>query len=100
MHSAPQCPDPLRCWIHTRLTLPQGLGEELALVFASHGAHLILTARNTERLQVCFLLCQQARVSVIMMNVKFLNLTFILSFVPAPESVHDDLQSSSAEYID
>lgn len=30
----------------------QGLGEELALVFAAHGARLILTARNTERLQV------------------------------------------------
>ena len=33
----------------------QGLGEELALVFAAHGARLILSARNTERLQVlCF----------------------------------------------
>jgi len=29
----------------------QGLGEELALVFALHGARLILSARNTERLQ-------------------------------------------------
>ena len=30
----------------------QGLGEELALCFASHGAKLILSARNRERLEV------------------------------------------------
>ena len=91
MHSLRSALTRLRSWIHTLLTLPQGLGEELALVFASHGAHLILTARNTERLQVCFLLCQQARMSVKVMNIKFVNLTFILSFVPAPESVCDRL---------
>ena len=33
----------------------QGLGEELALCFASHGAKLILSARNRERLEVHFL---------------------------------------------
>jgi hypothetical protein len=33
----------------------QGLGEELALCFASHGAKLILSARNKERLEVHFL---------------------------------------------
>ena len=31
----------------------QGLGEELAICFASHGAKLILSARNRERLEVC-----------------------------------------------
>ena len=30
----------------------QGLGEELAICFASHGAKLILSARNRERLEV------------------------------------------------
>ena len=33
----------------------QGLGEELALCFASHGAKLILSARNKERLEVHYL---------------------------------------------
>ena len=33
----------------------QGLGEELALCFASHGAKLILSARNIERLEVHYL---------------------------------------------
>ena len=31
----------------------QGLGEELALCFAEHGARLILSARNEQRLEVC-----------------------------------------------
>lgn len=34
------------------VTCLQGLGEELALCFAKHGARLILTARNEERLGV------------------------------------------------
>ncbi|KAK9827336.1 hypothetical protein WJX81_006706 [Elliptochloris bilobata] len=46
----------------------QGLGEELALVFAAHGARLILTARNTERLQAvqarCRDVAQDARIEV------------------------------------
>ena len=35
----------------------QGLGEELALCFASHGAKLILSARNRERLEVSATYC-------------------------------------------
>lgn len=31
----------------------QGLGAELARQFAAHGAILILSARNKERLEVC-----------------------------------------------
>lgn len=32
----------------------QGLGEELALYFAAHGARLILSSRKEEQLQVLF----------------------------------------------
>ena len=49
----------------------QGLGEELAICFASHGAKLILSARNTERLEVhtslspcCPALCTAVTVKV------------------------------------